>query len=436
MIRPVHGGNLAWAAALAGCPASAILDFSASISPLGPPKSALDAIKARSSSLTAYPDPDYGELRAALGEAFNVDPDWVLPGNGSAELLTWAAWDLSKLEATYLVTPAFGDYSRALSAFGAQVLDCPLDLTSCTVVKNGQDARSTRVKNGQDARSTRDEFSWGTGILPVPQEIEHGATSGFELKSLDAGAGNGLVTDDLSVSNRSFVSPSLCLPVPLALGADRRGLLLNNPHNPTGLLFAREAVEPYLEQLALVVVDEAFMDFLPPQQQQSSIAAVEKFPNLVILRSLTKFYSLPGLRMGCAIAHPDILRRWQLQRDPWPVNALAEAAAAAVVRDTVFERQTWDWLPGARRELFEGLADLPGLQPWTGAANFLLVESSLSVAAIQKSLLEKYRILIRDCLSFPELGDRFFRVAVRSRADNLQLIAGLKEVISQLAVDS
>ncbi|MEG3931377.1 MULTISPECIES: threonine-phosphate decarboxylase [unclassified Microcoleus] len=425
MIRPVHGGNLAWAAALAGCPASAILDFSASISPLGPPESALAAIQSHLSSLTAYPDPDYGELRTALGEALKVDRDWILPGNGSAELLTWAAWDLSKLEATYLVTPAFGDYWRALSAFGAQVLKCPLDLKSCTI-----------VKNGQDAHSTRDEFC-GTGILPVPKQvIENAATSQLDLKSLDAEAGSRLVTDDLSVSNRSLVSPSLRLPVPLALDADRRGLLLNNPHNPTGLLFGREAILPYLKQLAMVVVDEAFMDFLPPSEQETLIDAVEEFPNLVILRSLTKFYSLPGLRLGCAIAHPDILRRWQLLRDPWPVNALAAAAAAAVVRDTVFERQTWDWLPVARRELFEGLANLPGLQPFAGAANFLLVESSMSVSSIQKSLLERHRILIRDCLSFPELGDRFFRVAVRSKADNLRLIAGLKEVISQLTVDS
>ncbi|MEG4963470.1 MULTISPECIES: threonine-phosphate decarboxylase CobD [unclassified Microcoleus] len=375
MIRPVHGGNLAWAAALAGCPPSAILDFSASISPLGPPESALDAIQAHLSSLTAYPDPDYGELRTALGEALNVDPDWILPGNGSAELLTWAAWDLSKLEATYLVTPAFGDYWRALSAFGAKVLKCPLD-----------------------------------------------------LQLLDAEPVRRLVTDDLSVSNRSLVSPSFRLPVPLALDADR-GLLLNNPHNPTGLLFGREAILPYVKQLGMVVVDEAFMDFLPPSEQETLIDAVEEFPNLVILRSLTKFYSLPGLRLGCAIAHPDILGRWQLLRDPWPVNALAAAAAAAVVRDTVFERQTWDWLPVARRELFEGLANLPGLQPFAGAANFLLVESSMSVSLIQKSLLERHQILIRDCLSFPELGDRFFRVAVRSRADNLRLIAGLAEVI-------
>ena len=375
MIRPVHGGNLAWAAALAGCPASAILDFSASISPLGPPESALDAIQAHLSSLTAYPDPDYGELRTALGEALNVDPDWILPGNGSAELLTWAAWDLSKLEATYLVTPAFGDYWRALSAFGAKVLKCPLD-----------------------------------------------------LRLLDAEPVRRLVTDDLSVSNRSLVSPSFCLPVPLALNA-QRGLLLNNPHNPTGLLFGREAILPYVKQFGMVVVDEAFMDFLPPWEQETLIDAVEEFPNLVILRSLTKFYSLPGLRLGCAIAHPDILGRWQLLRDPWPVNALAAAAAAAVVRDTVFERQTWDWLPVARFELFEGLANLPGLQPIAGAANFLLVESSMSVSLIQKSLLERHRILIRDCLSFPELGDRFFRVAVRSRAENLRLIAGLAEVI-------
>ncbi|MEG4036267.1 pyridoxal phosphate-dependent class II aminotransferase [Microcoleus sp. w1-18aA5] len=420
MIRPLHGGNLAWAAALAGCPASAIVDFSASISPLGPPESALNAIQAHLSSLTAYPDPDYGELRTALGEALNVDRDWILPGNGSAELLTWAAWDLSKLEATYLVTPAFGDYSRALSAFGAQVLKYPLDLQSCTI-----------VKNGQDAHSTRDEFC-GTGMMPVPKQvIEHGATSQLDLKSSDAEAGSRLVTDDLSVSNRSLVSPSFRIPVPLGLdAASRRGLLLNNPHNPTGLLFAREAILPYVKQLGMVVVDEAFMDFLPPSEQETLIDAVEEFPNLVILRSLTKFYSLPGLRLGCAIAHPDILRRWQLLRDPWPVNALAAAAAAAVVRDTVFEQQTWDWLPVARRELFEGLANLPGLQPIAGAANFLLVESSMSVSSIQKSLLERHRILIRDCLSFPELGDRFFRVAVRSRADNLRLIAGLKEVSS------
>ena len=126
MNRPLHGGNLAWAAALAGCSPDAILDFSASINPLGPPESAIAAIQRHLKDLKAYPDPDYHQLRASLSEVHQVPSEWILPGNGSAELLTWACWDLSELDRTFLVTPAFGDYWRALKAFNARVQKCPL----------------------------------------------------------------------------------------------------------------------------------------------------------------------------------------------------------------------------------------------------------------------------------------------------------------------
>jgi histidinol-phosphate/aromatic aminotransferase/cobyric acid decarboxylase-like protein len=203
---------------------------------------------------------------------------------------------------------------------------------------------------------------------------------------------------------------------------ENSGLLLNNPHNPTGKLFSLEAILPYLEQFALVVVDEAFMDFLHPDEEQSLIPVVQKYANLVVLRSLTKFYSLPGLRLGYAIAHPDRLARWQLWRDPWPVNTLAAAAAVAALQDREFQEQTWKWLPPARNQLFAGLAAIPGLQPQESAVNFLLVESQQSSLQLQQQLLQHHQILIRDCLSFKELGDRFFRVAVRSESDNQRLI--------------
>jgi histidinol-phosphate/aromatic aminotransferase/cobyric acid decarboxylase-like protein len=156
---------------------------------------------------------------------------------------------------------------------------------------------------------------------------------------------------------------------------------------------------PYLEEFALVVVDEAFMDFLPPDQDQSLIPLVQKYPNLVILRSLTKFYSLPGLRLGYALAHPDRLQRWQQWRDPWPVNTLAAAVAAAVVQDKEFQQQTWNWLPPTKLQLFQGL-ELPGFQPWQSAANFLLVESEQPSSQLQQQLLKDHQILIRDCLVF------------------------------------
>lgn len=353
MTKPVHGGNLAWAATIAGCPISAILDFSASINPLGPPDSAIHAIQTHISKLRAYPDPSYQELKRALSLAHpSLTPEWFLPGNGAAELLTWAALDLSKLEKTYLVTPAFGDYRRALQTFTANVVECPLIV----------------------------------GRSQLPQ---------------------------------------------LEIGADiNKGLLLNNPHNPTGMLMKPEAIVPYLEKFGLVVVDEAFMDFLPPPQLESLVPLVTEFENLVILRSLTKFYSLPGLRLGYAISHPERLRQWQQWRDPWPVNTFAIAAAQAVLQDQAFQQLTWDWLVDARSQLFQGLAELPGLQPYPGAANFLLVHSQKSVDWLQTILLKQHKILIRDCLSFPELGDRYFRVAVRTKEENQMLLDALTEILN------
>lgn len=384
MNRPTHGGNLAWAASLAGCSPSLILDFSASINPLGPPRSAIAAIESQLKDLVAYPDPNYHQLRASLIRLHpNLTPDWILPGNGSAELLTWAARELSELEETCLLTPAFSDYKRALKAFNVQVKEYPLG-----------------------------NFGW-----EFPPDLQGISDLGFLIPSQNLASpkfrGTGGGSSRIGAKNENHL----------------RGLLLNNPHNPTGQLFDLQTILPYLEQFALVIVDEAFMDFLPPDQQQSLIPMVQEYPNLVILRSLTKFYSLPGLRLGYCISHPDRLRRWQQWRDPWPVNTLAAAAAIAVVQDTEFQEKTWNWLWQERSHLFENLASLPGLQPYQSAANFVLVHSQQPSSQLQEKLLKQSQILIRDCLSFPELGDRYFRVAVRTKTDNQRLLEGLKSLL-------
>ncbi|MGK7893226.1 MAG: threonine-phosphate decarboxylase CobD [Xenococcus sp. (in: cyanobacteria)] len=353
MARPKHGGNLAWAANIAGCPTSSIKDFSASINPWGIPQTVIKAILEQIPGLTSYPNPEYPQLKSALAEHHCLSADYILPGNGSAELLTWASRELALQEKTYLVTPAFGDYSRGLKAFDANIV-----------------------------------------LLQSPL----------------------LPFDDLS-----------CLIPTAQLG--NSGLLLNNPHNPTGKIWRREEIIPYLESCALVVIDEAFMDFLPGSDQQSLIDLVPQVANLVILRSLTKFYSLPGLRIGYAIAHPNLIQKWQEYRDPWSVNSLAVAAGIAALKDHDFQQRTWDWLVPARSRLEKGLSAIPQLQVFPSAVNFLLVKSEISVTKLQRQLLEKYRILIRDCLSFPELGDHYFRIAIRTEAENQELVAALENLL-------
>jgi len=347
---------------VANCSPFALLDFSASISPLGPPASAIAAIHSQLEQITRYPDPSYRQLRQILAEHHGLDPDWILPGNGAAELLTWAGRDLAEQDATYLLAPGFGDYARSLAAFGARTVLCPIPL---------------------------------------------------------AAAESGHVDWRAVITQGELHDPARC------------GLLLNTPHNPTGLLIPLEMLTTLLEEFALVVVDEAFMDFLRPEQQQSLLDQVTRWSNLVVVRSLTKFYRLPGLRVGYAIAHPERLQRWQQWRDPWPVNALATPVTEAILADSAYQRQTWQWLDDVRPTLFKQLPAISGISPLPGTANYLLVRCDRPGSQIQLDLLKGYRILVRDCLSFPELGDRYMRIAIRTSAENARLVGALKAAMTE-----
>jgi L-threonine-O-3-phosphate decarboxylase len=360
---------LNWAATIAGCPISLLTDFSASINPLGTPESAIAAIVNNTSQLTAYPDPEYAELRSHLADYHQIEPEFILPGNGSAELLTWAGRELAQQNFTYLITPAFSDYQRALNAFDGNIISCPLSVIPCT-------GNSIPCRGGSPNAPTQ-------------------------------------------TPNAPTQTPN----------APTTSLLLNNPHNPTGKLWTIDEILPYLSQFDLVVIDEAFMDFLTPSQSQSLIPVIKDYPNLVILRSLTKFYCLPGLRIGYAIAHPERLKRWQQWRDPWSVNTLAAAATIAAIQDKEFQQRTWSWLASARSQLFEQLSKIPGIQPFESAANYLLVKTEFSATQLQTKLLTNYQIVIRDCLSFPELGDRYFRIAVRLPVENDRLVKSITAIV-------
>ena len=195
---------------------------------------------------------------------------------------------------------------------------------------------------------------------------------------------------------------------------------LCNPNNPTGEALSREQVLTLAgrvrETEAVLVVDEAFADFAP----EVSVAP-EVDGSLLVARSFTKFFAIPGLRLGCLVSvEPEAVQKFQ---PSWPVNSVAAAAGIAATDDTVFVETSLKEVARLRWDLFSALADLPGLTVFPGAANFLLVRGPEGIP----ERLARRGVLVRGCGPFVGLGLEYFRVAVREERDNARLVETLRE---------
>jgi histidinol-phosphate/aromatic aminotransferase/cobyric acid decarboxylase-like protein len=211
-------------------------------------------------------------------------------------------------------------------------------------------------------------------------------------------------------------------------------LWLTNPHNPTGQLWSRASLEPQLEQFALVIADEAFLPLVPGGEGQSLIPLLATHPNLVVIRSLTKLFSIAGLRLGYALGRPDRLERWSAWRDPWPVNGLAAAVGEALLADARglehWTRRVQSWVQEESAWLAAGLAAIPDLVPMPSAANYLLVRGErqgrrISLEPQRLALERQHRILLRDCRSFEGLGENWLRIGLQNRCGNRRILRGL-----------
>jgi threonine-phosphate decarboxylase len=209
-----------------------------------------------------------------------------------------------------------------------------------------------------------------------------------------------------------------------AIEAGRCGLLiLNSPHNPTGRLYAREDLLALVELAeandVTVLLDEAFIDYAPQASLLQAAAAKSRF---VVFRSLTKFYAIPGLRVGYAVCAAGMAAVIREQLDAWPVSTIALEAGLAALAEEEYERETRRFNAQAREEFATALRGI-GLSVFPSDANFLLAELSRGSGAELAQWLESSRILIRRCDSFSGLGDGYIRLAVRSREDNLRLVS-------------
>jgi threonine-phosphate decarboxylase len=210
---------------------------------------------------------------------------------------------------------------------------------------------------------------------------------------------------------------------------------VTTPNSVTGQLIPRAEIEE-IARIALIrrrflVVDEAFIDFA---EGESVKQLIRDNPFLIILRSLTKFYALPGLRLGYLLAHSRRVAQLAAYLEPWSVNGPAQKVALACLADPNFGLKTERWLRRERIFLTQALIALKRFQPYPSSANFLLVRianDSPNALELRSFLLHK-KILIRACNSFAGLGANHFRVAVRRRKDNRRLLEALREWTARL----
>lgn len=212
-------------------------------------------------------------------------------------------------------------------------------------------------------------------------------------------------------------------------------IFLCNPNNPTGRTWTREEVLELVYWAAPrgieVVVDEAFMDFVDDSSQRQVVGWAPGCPNLLVLRSLTKVFALAGLRLGYAVGRQSLIERLGFSRDPWSVNWLAQVAGVAALADQDYLLRTRQWIKEERKHLYHELRRLPDLEVWPTEANYFLLRLNGETTVHQlMQHLGPRGILVRNGSSFPGLGPQYFRVAVRTRAENQRLVEELKIFLS------
>lgn len=352
-----HGGTVFAIARSLGVAPEEILDFSASINPLGPVPGVRETVAAAFDRLVHYPDSEATELRTALARRHGLSPENVCVANGSTELI-YLAPRLAGEGRGLIVAPPFSEYAKSL------------------------------------------------------------ARAGREADYLDLSPADGFTLSLSTLDER--------------IAAGRYPLLfLGNPGNPTGTLIPRAGMAAIIDLChrhgTLLVLDEAFIDFC---EEESATALVVEREGVVVLRSMTKFFAIPGLRLGYAVGHRSTIARIAALRDPWSVNTLAQAAGVASLADPDYPRRTRDLVTTERGRLAVGLAALPGLTVYPSAANYLLAASDGPSARELAARLLAGRVLIRDCSSFRGLDHRFFRVAVRGRDENDRLLTLLTSALA------
>ena len=366
-----HGGNIDQLLEELQITPREIVDFSANINPLGMPTEFKQAILEQMDSVERYPDYSYKLLRKRLATHYQISENCLSVTNGAEEAIRTVMTLLP--ETIIMLQPTFSEYEKAAISRNKTVIH--LDLSEV-----------------QNFRVQLDDL----------------------LQWIDA--------LDLKVSGQSYF---------------KAALFLCNPNNPTGVIYTKSEIEALAEALAqrqiVLIMDESFMDFVSQRESYSVMNSEKKMPNVILIQSLTKFYAIPGLRLGM-IVFPDESFKLKFDRilGTWTVNTFAMICGQLVGQLGAYSLETREYYLQEQAKLVEFLRKQPGIKVYQPAVNFIFFYTTINNLLIK--LLHK-GIAIRSCENFKALESGYYRIAVRTSEENQRLIERMTEVIAEEFVD-
>lgn len=329
------------------------LDFSANTNPFGTPAGVLQAISDGLGTVHRYPDPGCTALLKALAQHEGIPQEYILCGNGAAELI-FSFCEALRAKTAMELAPTFSEYSRALEHFGGEMRRFPLE---------------------------KPDFLPGEAFL---LEIER-------------------------------IRPEV--------------VFLCNPNNPTGRLLPPEFLGQVLtltERLGIrLFLDECFLDLT--EEGESMMEAVSEHPKLLILKAFTKSYGMAGVRLGCCFCSDGaLLKAMSESVQPWNVSSLAQCAGAAALKEAAFLEKTRALIRAERPKMKEKLEKM-GCFVADSRANFLLFQGPVG---LDRRLMEE-GITIRSCANFHGLGEGWYRIAIRTEAENRELTDAMERALEE-----
>ena len=359
-----HGGNLREAQDKYGIYGKKIIDFSASINPLGLPTGVKRLIIKNINSILNYPDSYNRLLVSVLSEKHKISKENILIGNGSNELIYLLINSLLPKK-VLIPSPSFSEYKKASLAAGSDCL-----------------------------------FS----------DLLDGGKNEFSLKNI-----------------LNYLDKSIGL------------IFISNPHNPIGNLWSKEELKYLIERCqrtnTIILIDEAFMPFVTDEKKYSVVDLIKSNDNLFVLRSMTKIYAIPGLRLGYLLGHRGIISRMISKQPNWQINSIAQSIGPLLLRDDKYLAKSKFIVSKLKDIFYFQLKEFKWIEPFYPSVNYIfcrLKNSLISSKELRDYLIRNHNILIRDCSNFRGLDQNFIRVAVKNSRENLKLIKCLKNFTKEL----